>query len=122
MYISGVEGKTPSIEQNDLMERKSSSSSISGSNNSSGSKKVTDKKNESTIVKKDMEKAFSFAYKACELKNVYACANLSQMYARGEGTEKNVEKAEKFKKMAIDMQNELKNSTNNSQLGIHQMA
>uniref|UniRef100_A0A0K8TQY0 Putative sel1 repeat-containing protein 1 n=1 Tax=Tabanus bromius TaxID=304241 RepID=A0A0K8TQY0_TABBR len=60
------------------------------------------------IIHKDMKKAFDFAYKACELKNMYACANLSQMYARGDGTERNEEKAEKFKKMALEMQDELK--------------
>lgn len=36
-------------------------------------------------LQKDMTKAFSYAFKACNLKNMYACANLSQMYARGEG-------------------------------------
>lgn len=70
------------------------------------------------IVHKDMKKAFEFAYKACELRNMYACANLSQMYARGDGTEKNEEKAEKFKKLAIEMQDELKNKQ--SQLSFQQ--
>lgn len=60
------------------------------------------------LIAKDMKKAFEFAYKACELRNMYACANLSQMYARGDGTEKNEEKAEKFKKMALEMQDEVK--------------
>lgn len=60
------------------------------------------------VVVKDMHKAFTFAYKACELKNMYACANLSQMYARGDGTEKNEEKAEKFKKIALEMQSEVR--------------
>lgn len=62
------------------------------------------------IIPKDMEKAFSFTYKACELKNFYACANLSNMYARGDGTEKNMEKAELYKKKATDLQNEVKNN------------
>lgn len=62
------------------------------------------------IVEKDMAKAFGFAYKACELKNMYACANLSQMYARGEGTAKNEANAEKYRQLAIEMQNELKES------------
>lgn len=62
------------------------------------------------VIEKNMEKAFSFTYKACELKNMYACANLSQMYARGEGTEKNPENAEKFKKKAIELQEEMKNT------------
>lgn len=65
-------------------------------------------KSKEFLVEKDMKKAFQFAYKACELKNMYACANLSQMYARGDGTEKNEEKAEKFKKQALEMQDEIK--------------
>lgn len=60
------------------------------------------------IVLKDMKKAFQFAYKACELRNMYACANLSQMYARGDGIEKNEKEAEKYKKMALEMQEEVK--------------
>uniref|UniRef100_A0A1A9ZGM6 Cytochrome c oxidase assembly factor 7 homolog n=1 Tax=Glossina pallidipes TaxID=7398 RepID=A0A1A9ZGM6_GLOPL len=60
------------------------------------------------IVEKDMKKAFEFAYKACELRNMYACANLSQMYARGDGIEKNEVEAEKYKKMALEMQDEIK--------------
>lgn len=60
------------------------------------------------VVVKDMEKAFNFAYKACELKNMYACANLSQMYARGEGTKQSEELAEKFKKIALAMQDEMR--------------
>ncbi|XP_055685267.1 cytochrome c oxidase assembly factor 7 homolog [Lutzomyia longipalpis] len=60
------------------------------------------------IIAKDMKRAFEYAYKACELKNMYACANLSQMYARGDGIEKNEERAEKYKKMALEMQDEVK--------------
>lgn len=60
------------------------------------------------LVQKDMKKAFDFAYRACELNNMYACANLSQMYMRGDGTDKNEKKAEQFKKKALDMQDELK--------------
>lgn len=60
------------------------------------------------IVQKDMAKAFEYAARACELNNMYACANLSQMYQRGDGTEKNDTKAEQFKKKALDMQEELK--------------
>jgi len=60
------------------------------------------------IVPKDMIKAFNYATKACELRNMYACANLSQMYARGDGTEKNEQKAEKYKKLAIELQDEVK--------------
>lgn len=61
------------------------------------------------VVQKDMTKAFEFAARACDLNNMYACANLSQMYARGDGTEKNEKKAEQFKKKALEMQEQLKN-------------
>lgn len=60
------------------------------------------------IVQKDMKKAFEYASRACELANMYACANLSQMYMRGDGTEKNEKKAEQFKKKAMEMQEQLK--------------
>lgn len=30
------------------------------------------------VLEKDMKKAFAFSTKACELKNFYACANLSR--------------------------------------------
>lgn len=36
-------------------------------------------------VEKDMKKAFKWAVKGCELGNMYSCANLSQMYAKGDG-------------------------------------
>ncbi|KAH8245561.1 hypothetical protein KR032_012058 [Drosophila birchii] len=60
------------------------------------------------VVLKDMKKAFLFARKACELRNMYACANLSQMYARGDGIEKNEKEAERYKKLAIEMHDEVK--------------
>lgn len=54
-------------------------------------------------VAADMEKAFIFTKKACELKNIFACANLSQMYANGCGTQKNQEKSTHYKKVAEDL-------------------
>uniref|UniRef100_A0A182X7V3 Cytochrome c oxidase assembly factor 7 homolog n=1 Tax=Anopheles quadriannulatus TaxID=34691 RepID=A0A182X7V3_ANOQN len=60
------------------------------------------------VVERNMEKAFEFAYKACELRNMYACANLSQMYAKGDGTARDEKKAEKYKKLALEMQDEVK--------------
>ena len=74
--------------------------------------KIVDRDGDFKLVK-DMAKAFTFAYKACELKNMYACANLSQMYARGEGVEKNDEKAAKYKKIAVDMQDDYKKDKSN---------
>ncbi|SPP89636.1 cytochrome c oxidase assembly factor 7 homolog [Drosophila guanche] len=75
---------------------------------SSGPTPAKTLKDSDYIVLKDMKKAFQFAFKACELRNVYACANLSQMYARGDGIEKNEKEAEKYKKLALEMQEEIK--------------
>lgn len=36
-------------------------------------------------VPRDMKQAFKFAFKGCELGNMYSCANVSQMYAKGDG-------------------------------------
>nr|CAD7262744.1 unnamed protein product [Timema shepardi] len=60
-----------------------------------------------TPIQKDMDKAFKYSTKACELGSIHACANLSQMYSRGDGTPKNPELAERFKKKAIEMQDGL---------------
>ncbi|XP_053670726.1 cytochrome c oxidase assembly factor 7 homolog [Anopheles nili] len=60
------------------------------------------------VVERNMEKAFEFAYKACELRNMYACANLSQMYAKGDGTPQDEKKAAKYKQLALEMQDEVK--------------
>lgn len=60
-------------------------------------------------VQKNMELSFKYMYKACELKNVLACANLSEMYARGDGTEKDMEKAQIYKKRAQQMKDEIEN-------------
>lgn len=72
------------------------------------------------VVERDMHKAFEFAYKACELQNMYACANLSQMYAKGDGTTKDEKKAEMYKQMALEMQSEIKKQQQlNFQQGIN---
>lgn len=36
-------------------------------------------------IEKDKEKAFRCAKEGCELGNMYCCANLSQMYKKGDG-------------------------------------
>lgn len=61
-------------------------------------------KNIDFLIKPDMKQAFQFAKKACELGNMYACANVSMMYAKGEGTEKNQEECNRYKQIAIDLQ------------------
>lgn len=85
----------------------------------SGVTKNQDVPDKDFIIAKDMEKAFMFAQKACELRNMYACANLSQMYKNGDGTPKNPSLAEKYKKVAVEMQEEVKNQqTLNFQQGL----
>lgn len=37
-------------------------------------------------VRGDKEKAFRYAKEGCDLGNIYCCANLSQMYKKGDGT------------------------------------
>lgn len=64
--------------------------------------------NENLEIAADMEKAFAFTQKACALKNIFACANLSQMYATGSGTQKNIEKSTHYKKVAEDLGEELR--------------
>ncbi|XP_037801364.1 cytochrome c oxidase assembly factor 7 homolog, partial [Penaeus monodon] len=56
------------------------------------------------VIAKDMIKAFDYSNKACNLGNMYACANVSQMYRKGDGVDKNEEKSEEFKKKALDLQ------------------
>lgn len=97
MHISGVQKKPDDV----TVGSGTGTSTVTPAVKTSG--KDTD-----YIVLKDMKKAFQFAYKACELRNMYACANLSQMYARGDGIEKNEKEAEKYKKLALEMQDEVK--------------
>ncbi|CAG9809728.1 unnamed protein product [Chironomus riparius] len=81
---------------------------ISGVYKNDDAKKTTTPDPSEFAVQKDMKKAFDFATKACELDNIYACANLSQMYMKGDGIERNEKKAEQFKKKALEMQEALK--------------
>lgn len=94
MHISGVQKKPEDM--------------ANGGGSASASTQSKSLKDADYIVLKDMKKAFQFAHKACELRNMYACANLSQMYARGDGIEKNEKEAEKYKKLALEMQEEVK--------------
>ncbi|CAI9731571.1 cytochrome c oxidase assembly factor 7 homolog [Octopus vulgaris] len=60
-----------------------------------------------TELKKDMKKAFDLALKGCELGHLYSCVNLSIMYRRGDGVDQNSELADKYKKKAQSMRDEL---------------
>ncbi|KAF7995268.1 hypothetical protein HCN44_004740 [Aphidius gifuensis] len=58
-------------------------------------------------VEIDLPKAFKLSMKSCDAGNPYACANISQMYARGEGIEKNDKLSESFKQRAISLHNDV---------------
>lgn len=60
------------------------------------------------LLAKDMKRAFDFGVKACDLNNMYACANVAQMYMKGDGIAKDDKKAEFFKKKAQAMQDEVR--------------
>lgn len=68
--------------------------------------KDVEKPMSSFVLGKDMQKAFALTTKACELNNFYACANLSRMYAMGDGTKKNAEKSEIYKKKSEELRDE----------------
>lgn len=68
--------------------------------------KDVEKPKNSFVLQKDMKKAFALTTKACELDNFFACANLSRMYAVGDGTKKNTEKSELYKKKSEELRDE----------------
>jgi len=59
------------------------------------------------VIEKDMSKAFEYSQKACHLGNIYACANLSQMYKKGDGVSKDEKKADEYKQIANEMQDQV---------------
>ncbi|XP_025156551.1 uncharacterized protein LOC105186426 [Harpegnathos saltator] len=70
------------------------------------------------VIDRNYKEAYKLSLKSCELGNPYACANLSQMHARGDGVEKNNALAETFKKRAMKLHEELK--TVQPELKFHQ--
>lgn len=58
-------------------------------------------------IDKNYKEAYRLSLKSCEFGNPYACANLSQMHARGDGVQKNPQLAETFKKRAIKLHEEI---------------
>ena len=55
-----------------------------------------------------MKKAFELSVKGSEAGNVLTCANLSRMYARGDGCQKDEALSAKFKARALEIQKEQK--------------
>ncbi|GBP43334.1 Cytochrome c oxidase assembly factor 7 homolog [Eumeta japonica] len=66
--------------------------------------KPEENKNVDFLIKPNPKEAFKFALKACECGNIYACANVSMMYNKGDGVEKNPELAEKYKTITLELQ------------------
>lgn len=60
-------------------------------------------KNIDYLIKQDFKQAFQFANKACELGNIYACANISVMYKKGDGVEKDLDKSKKYFELAQNL-------------------
>ncbi|XP_050668521.1 cytochrome c oxidase assembly factor 7 homolog [Leptidea sinapis] len=60
-------------------------------------------KNIEYLIKQDYMKAFEFAKSGCELGNMYACANVSIMYKKGDGVEKNLELSKKYFEIAQNL-------------------
>jgi cytochrome c oxidase assembly factor 7 len=54
-------------------------------------------------LQKNMSEAFKFALKACDLGNMEACVNVSMMYRRGEGTDKDEALGKKYADVAREM-------------------
>ncbi|XP_030037748.1 cytochrome c oxidase assembly factor 7 homolog [Manduca sexta] len=61
-------------------------------------------KNIDFLIKPDMKQAFTFAKKACECGNMYACANVSMMYKKGDGVEKNETESKRYFEIAQTLQ------------------
>ena len=59
-------------------------------------------------IPKDLNKALQYAEKGCDMGNMAACSNISQMYKRGDGVEQNLELAQKYRKKAEEIYNEYK--------------
>lgn len=55
-----------------------------------------------------MKIASQLSQRGCELGNIFACANLSRMYARGDGVDKDEALAAKYKAKAMDLEKQLK--------------
>ncbi|XP_063547614.1 cytochrome c oxidase assembly factor 7 homolog [Cydia strobilella] len=61
-------------------------------------------KNIEYLIKPDMKQAFEFAKKSCENGNMYGCANVSMMYKKGDGVEKNADESKRFFQIAQELQ------------------
>lgn len=61
-------------------------------------------KNLDYLIKPDPKQAFGFAKKGCENGNIFACANVSLMYKKGEGVKQDLEQSKRYFKLAETLQ------------------
>ncbi|XP_059056218.1 cytochrome c oxidase assembly factor 7 homolog [Achroia grisella] len=61
-------------------------------------------KNIEYLIKPDKKQAYQFALKGCEYGNMYACANVSMMFKKGDGVEKNEEESKRYFALAQSLQ------------------
>jgi len=60
------------------------------------------------LIEKNMEEAFTYSLKACELGNMMGCVNVSMMYKKGDGVEKNPAASKRYENAAHEMMSQLK--------------
>jgi len=72
------------------------------------------------VCEKNMAEAFKYSLKACELGNLGGCVNVSVMYSKGDGTDKNPVAAKEYGDIASEMMAQLKEAQN--QIGFAQGA
>jgi hypothetical protein len=61
----------------------------------------------SPLIPKDLSKAYEYGKKACDLGNCYSCANLSQMYKKGDGVQQDDKMAEQYRDKAKDLYDQM---------------
>lgn len=59
-------------------------------------------------IKQDYHRAYRYTKRGCELGHIHACANLSQMYRRGEGVAKDEALANKYKQLVLEIEEQTK--------------
>merc|ERR1712127_373354 len=60
------------------------------------------------VCEKNMNEAFKYSLKACELGNMAGCVNVSMMYSKGEGTDKNPVAAKEYADISGEMMAQLR--------------
>ena len=62
-------------------------------------------------IERDMKQAFVYAKMACDKDHVIACHNLRHMYAKGQGTEQDLERAEFYKQKTKELHKDMTEGT-----------